>query len=120
MATPFPEGMRLRDDFMTPEEIHSILKGHVEEYLPPKEALELFRKATETPVSAKDTQVGGNHYVKYAIQPYEYVTANNLGMIEGNVVKYVTRWKDKNGVEDLKKALHSLQWLIEYVEKNGD
>lgn len=61
-------------------------------------------------------QVGGGHYKKLAIQPVEYITKNNLSFIEGSVVKYVTRWKDKNGVEDLKKAIHLLEILIEMQE----
>lgn len=60
-----------------------------------------------------DTQVGGDHYKKQAIQPIEYIEANNLGSHEANVVKYVSRWKDKNGVEDLKKAKWYLERLIE-------
>lgn len=63
-------------------------------------------------------QVGGDHYKKRAIQPIEYIMANNLGFCEGNVVKYVTRWKDKNGIEDLEKAKQYLQFLINENEKN--
>jgi hypothetical protein len=66
--------------------------------------------------SAWDTQVGGSHYNKYAIQPTEYIIKNNLPFCEGNVIKYVTRWKDKGGVEDLKKARHYLDLLIENEE----
>lgn len=88
----------------------------VEEVMDP---VEIFRKATEVPVSAKDTQVGGNHYSKLAIQPYEYTLANGLGGLEHTIIKYVTRWKDKNGVEDLKKARHTLDFLIEYTEKQN-
>lgn len=58
-------------------------------------------------------QVGGTHYVDMAIQPVEYIQKNNLGFLEGCVVKYVSRWKAKNGVEDLKKARHCLDMLIE-------
>jgi len=58
-------------------------------------------------------QVGGNHYSKYPIQPTEYIIKNKLGFCEGNVVKYVTRWRDKGGVEDLKKAKHYIEMLIE-------
>lgn len=65
------------------------------------------------------TQVGGDHYTKHKIQPITYIWANGLGFSEGNVVKYVTRWKDKGGVKDLKKARHHLDLLIEEVEKNG-
>jgi len=62
---------------------------------------------------ANDNQVGGSHYAVKAIQPWDYIVANNLGYLEGNIVKYVSRWKDKNGVQDLKKAQHYLQKLIE-------
>ena len=57
-------------------------------------------------------QVGGSHYSKYAIQPTEYIIKNNLNFCEGNVVKYITRWKDKGGVEDLRKAKHYIDLLI--------
>jgi hypothetical protein len=60
-----------------------------------------------------ETQIGGDHYQKLKIQPLDYIQANNLGFIEGNIIKYVTRYKDKNGVEDLKKAQHYLNYLIE-------
>lgn len=63
-----------------------------------------------------EKQVGGSHYKKLAIQPTEYAIKNGLGFAEGNVIKYVTRYKDKNGVEDLKKALHYLEMLIESHE----
>ena len=62
---------------------------------------------------ANEQQVGGGHYATKAIQPWDYIIANNLGYLEGNIVKYISRWKDKGGVEDLKKAQHYLQKLIE-------
>lgn len=68
------------------------------------------------PISNFDTQVGGNHYKDLAIQPLEFIVANNLGFVEGNVVKYVVRYKVKNGLEDLKKARHYLDLLIELEE----
>ena len=64
-------------------------------------------------IRANEKQVGGAHYATKAIQPWDYIVANNLGYLEGNIVKYVSRWKDKGGVEDLKKAQHYLQKLIE-------
>lgn len=64
-------------------------------------------------MSANDKQVGGQHYSAKAVQPWDYITSNNLGYLEGNVVKYVSRWKQKNGVEDLLKAKHYLEKLIE-------
>lgn len=66
--------------------------------------------------SPKDTQVGGTHYSKMKIQPIDFITANELGYMEGNIIKYVCRYKSKNGVEDLKKAQHYLQMLIEQEE----
>jgi hypothetical protein len=63
--------------------------------------------------SALNTQVGGSHYRDKGIQPIIYIHANDLGFCEGNVVKYVTRWREKNGVADLKKAIHYLELLIE-------
>jgi hypothetical protein len=65
---------------------------------------------------ALKTQVDGNHYVKCAIQPLDYIMANKLGFVEGNIVKYATRWQDKDGVVDLKKARDYLDKLIAYVE----
>lgn len=64
-------------------------------------------------MSANDIQVGGDHYHKQPIQPWDYVAANGLGFFEGNVVKYVTRHRVKDGVKDLEKARHYLDKLIE-------
>ena len=61
-------------------------------------------------------QVGGDHYSKLAIQPVEYITKNKLSYLAGNVIKYVTRYKDKNGLQDLKKAKHYVEMLIELEE----
>lgn len=63
--------------------------------------------------SPLDKQVGGSHYKDKGIQPIIYTHANNLGFCEGNVVKYVTRWRDKNGIADLEKAKHYIELLIE-------
>jgi carbonic anhydrase/acetyltransferase-like protein (isoleucine patch superfamily) len=68
------------------------------------------------PASSK--QVGGTHYKDLAIQPVEYCQRNNLGFCESSVVKYVTRHKAKAGVEDLKKARHFIDLLIEMTEKD--
>jgi len=61
-------------------------------------------------------QVGGDHYRTKAIQPWDYIASNGLGFFEGNVVKYVTRWKEKGGTADLLKARHYLEKLIELSE----
>jgi len=68
--------------------------------------------AAAAPAANKE-QFGGNHYKTLAIQPWDYIIQNNLGFLEGNVIKYITRWKDKEGVQDLKKARHFLDKLIE-------
>lgn len=70
-------------------------------------------KPNEATSSALDRQVGGDHYLKGRIQPIEFIQAQRLGFIEGSVVKYVTRWRNKNGIEDLKKARQYLDILIE-------
>ncbi len=62
---------------------------------------------------ALDKQVGGNHYKNYAIQPIEYCQKNELNYCESNVIKYVTRHKHKNGKDDLLKAIHNIELLIE-------
>lgn len=62
-------------------------------------------------------QEGGDHYKKQAIQPVEYIMANGTPYMEGNVIKYVSRWRDKGGLQDLKKAIHYLEMLIEHEEK---
>lgn len=64
-------------------------------------------------------QVGGSHYKGLAIQPVEYCQRNNLGFCESSVVKYVTRWQSKAGVEDLKKARHFIDLLIEMTEADA-
>lgn len=69
------------------------------------------------PIKATLTQIGGNHYAKMTIQPVQFIHANKLGFCEGNVVKYITRWRDKNGIEDLKKARHYIDLLIEMESK---
>lgn len=73
---------------------------------------------TSSPSDKANTiQVGGSHYRLQQVQPWDYIAANNLGFFEGNVVKYVTRWRGKGGVEDLRKARHYLDKLIELETK---
>lgn len=73
-------------------------------------------KIVSDDTKASTTQIGGNHYKNLAIQPMEYCLKNNLNYVQSNVIKYVTRYKDKNGIEDLKKAKHCIDLLIEYEE----
>lgn len=65
-------------------------------------------------------QIGGDHYKGCPIQPVEYCHRNGLGCCESAVVKYVTRWRSKNGIEDLRKAIHYLELLIEMEAVTDD
>lgn len=64
-------------------------------------------------LTAKDKQVGGRHYKTLAIQPVEYIHRNDIGFCEGCAIKYLTRWKEKGGIQDLEKARHFIDLLIE-------
>jgi len=80
------------------------------------EPVESFR--SDIPPGIRHAQVGGDHYKKHKIQPWDIIDCYNLGYYDGNVIKYVLRQKDKNGIEDLKKARHYLEKLIELEENN--
>lgn len=67
--------------------------------------------------AAIDRQEGGTHYKDMPIQPFQYIHANGIPFAEGCVIKYVSRWRAKNGLDDLKKARHFLDLLIEAEEK---
>ena len=73
-----------------------------------------------TPYVATERQIGGDHYKSLKIQPIEYIDANNMPYLEGNVVKYVTRHASKNGVQDIDKAIHYLELIkqMRYAEDN--
>lgn len=64
-------------------------------------------------MSNKDIQIGGNHYKDMKIQPIDYIVENEIPYREANIIKYVSRHKAKNGIEDLRKARHYLDMLIE-------
>ena len=70
-------------------------------------------------MSALETQINGKHYKDLAIQPVEFIHANGIGYMEGNVIKYVTRWKSKGGLADLEKAKHYIELLIELEQKQA-
>ena len=65
--------------------------------------------------NANDVQVGGSHY-QTPIQTWDYIAANGIGYFEGNIIKYVSRWEKKGGVQDLEKARHYLDKLIELAK----
>lgn len=69
-------------------------------------------------MSALDTQVGGDHYKGMKIQPIQFIMANCLGFIEGNIIKYICRWKQKGGLQDLYKVRHYIDLLIEEMDTN--
>ena len=71
-------------------------------------------------MSALDKQVAGSHYKNMAIQPVEFITRNGIGFLEGCVIKRVCRWRAKDGVQDLQKAIHELELLIEIENRNAD
>ena len=83
---------------------------------PPLLIKDIIEQETHKMQNADAVQVGGDHYKSKAIQPWDYIISNDLGYLEGNVVKYVSRWKDKGGIQDLHKAQHYLQKLIEVQE----
>ena len=62
-------------------------------------------------------QVGGDHYKDLAIQPFEFIERNGIGFAAGNIIKYVCRYKTKNGIEDLKKARHYIDLLIDLEKR---
>ena len=82
--------------------------------------MSLFPELTTTrkqTASALEVQPGGDHYKGMAIQPVQFIHANGIPYLEGNVIKYVCRWKKKNGVADLEKAKHYIDLLIELESK---
>jgi len=66
----------------------------------------------------QDKQVGGSHYKKFVIQPYEFISKNNLSFFQGNVVKYVCRYLFKNKIEDLEKIIHYCELEIKKMKDN--
>lgn len=67
----------------------------------------------ETTDNPLDSQVGGTHYKDLKIQPIEYIYANGLDFFQGNIIKYATRHKNKNGAEDVKKIIHYAELILE-------
>ena len=68
-------------------------------------------------MSANDYMVGGGHYKNRKFETWDVILDWNLGYLDGNAVKYLSRWRSKGGVQDLKKAAHYIQKLIEVEEK---
>lgn len=68
-------------------------------------------------MKANDIQHGGSHYKELPFEPWDVIAEWNLGYFDGNAVKYLSRWRKKGGVQDLKKAMHYIQKLIELEEQ---
>jgi hypothetical protein len=66
---------------------------------------------------ALDRQVGGDHYKGMKIQVVEFCHLNGIGYMEGSAIKYLCRWRQKGGLEDLRKAIHFIELIIELEEK---
>lgn len=71
-------------------------------------------------MSALDTQVGGDHYKSMPIQPMEFSMANGMDACQHTIIKYVSRFRQKNGIQDLEKAKHVIDMLIEFETKKAD
>jgi hypothetical protein len=69
-------------------------------------------------MKSSEKQVGGKHYLKYKIQPVEFIIKNNIGFVEGNIIKYILRFKEKGGVQDLLKAKHYIELLIDSTKSS--
>lgn len=68
-------------------------------------------------MSVNEKQIGGKHYKDFKMQPWDVVLDWELGYLDGTALKYIARWREKNGLQDLEKAIHFLEKLIE-TEKN--
>lgn len=70
-------------------------------------------------MSALEVQIGGSHYKDMAIQPMEYSMLNNMDACQHTIIKYVSRFRDKGGIQDLEKAKHVIDMLIEFEKKKA-
>lgn len=74
-------------------------------------------EVTVPTLSANQIQHGGTHYKSCIIQPWDYIARNNIPFLEGSAIKYISRWRDKGGIEDLRKAIHFIEKVIELEEE---
>jgi hypothetical protein len=77
------------------------------------EPSDVDRALAERAKSALEVQVAGDHYRRMKIQPVEYIHKNGIPFIEGCIIKYASRWRDKGGIKDLEKIKHFADLLIE-------
>lgn len=100
-------------DNITPEDYHKEDKSTFGENLGEDMSDSEWDKQIDA--KASNRQIGGDHYKKLAIQPAEYCFRNNLNNLESEAISYITRSRFKNGSEDIKKAIHTLEMLLEYT-----
>jgi len=91
------------------------VKGQTFGHIDPTLVSDYVARIPEDPKGALGSQIGGTHYKDMPLQPIEYILANELGFCEGNIVKYITRYKAKGGAEDVKKVIHYAQILLENI-----
>lgn len=70
-------------------------------------------------MSALDSQIGGSHYSNMSIQPMEYSMLNGLDPCQHTAIKYISRFREKDGIKDLRKAIHTIELLIEFEERKA-
>ena len=104
------------ESWINPEEDRGWSQESYRDYMKRRDAEEdAIRKGTYEYEydNATSKQIGGDHYKNCAIQPIDYIVKNNLDFLEGNIVKYITRHKTKNGIEDIKKVIHYAELILE-------
>ena len=104
------------ESWINPEEDRGWSQESYRDYMKRRDAEEdAIRKGTYEYEydNATSKQIGGDHYKNCAIQPIDYIVKNNLDFLEGNVVKYITRHKTKNGIEDIRKVIHYAELILE-------
>ena len=93
-------------------------KLHDVEEIGPAVDIHGWKEVKLTPkAKALDMQVGGSHYKKFKIQPAEFCYKNDIPYLEATAIKYLCRWRDKGGIQDLEKAKHFIDLLIEFEKK---
>lgn len=101
------------------DSIEKILDAYEKRLSEIEKTLDASEKSSIPPKKANDTQVGGTHYKLLKYETWDVIASWGLGYLDGNAVKYISRWRNKNGIEDLKKARHYLDKLIEEEEKKS-
>jgi hypothetical protein len=85
----------------------------------PQPKVDEYRKHVADLNKPSSKQVGGTHYKKFKIQPAEFCYKNEIPYLEATAIKYLCRWKDKGGIQDLEKAKHFIDLLIEFNNANN-